>query len=35
MKDIGPMHCFLGMEVWQKDGHIFLGQGKVCSIYFE
>ena len=28
MKDIGLMHYFLGMEVWQEDGHIFLGQGK-------
>jgi hypothetical protein len=28
MKDIGLMHYFLGMEVWQEDGHVFLGQGK-------
>jgi hypothetical protein len=28
MKDIGLMHYFLGLEVWQKEGHIFLGQGK-------
>ena len=28
MKDIGLLHYFLGMEVWQEDGHIFLGQGK-------
>jgi hypothetical protein len=28
MKDIGLMHYFLGMEVWQEDGKIFLGQGK-------
>jgi hypothetical protein len=25
MKYIGLMHYFLGMEVWQEDGHIFLG----------
>jgi hypothetical protein len=25
MKDIGLMHYFLGMEVWQEDGDIFLG----------
>ena len=28
MKDIGLMHYFLGMEVWQEDVHVFLGQGK-------
>ena len=25
---IGLMHYFLGLEVWQELGHIFLGQGK-------
>jgi hypothetical protein len=30
MKDLGLMHYFLGMEVWQTDGEIFLGQGKYC-----
>jgi hypothetical protein len=24
MSDIGLMHYFLGMEVWQEEGHIFL-----------
>jgi hypothetical protein len=28
MSDIGLMHYFLGMEVWQEESHIFLGQGK-------
>eukprot|EP00253_Pinus_taeda_P007659 PITA_07659 len=28
MKDIGLMHYFLGLEVWQKEGHIFLGLGQ-------
>jgi hypothetical protein len=28
MKDIGLMHYFLGLEVWQQPGEIFLGQGK-------
>eukprot|EP00253_Pinus_taeda_P008953 PITA_08953 len=28
MKDLGLMHYFLGLEVWQKDGEIFLGQGR-------
>jgi hypothetical protein len=33
MTDIGLMHYFLGLEVWQGPGHIFLGQGKyVCDI---
>ena len=30
MKDLGLMHYFLGMEVWQDDGDIFLGQQKYC-----
>ena len=25
MKDIVSMHYFLGMEVWQEDGHVILG----------
>ena len=28
MKDLGMMHYFLGMEVWQTIDGIFLGQGK-------
>ena len=28
MKDLGMMHYFLGMEVWQSSDGIFLGQGK-------
>ena len=32
MKDIELMHYFLGMEVWQEDGHIFLGQGKYAVV---
>ena len=28
MKDLGMMHYFLGMEVWQTTNGIFLGQGK-------
>eukprot|EP00253_Pinus_taeda_P014591 PITA_14591 len=27
MKDMGLMHYFLGLEGWQKNGEIFLGQG--------
>jgi len=28
MKDLGLMHCFLGLEVWQKPSEIFLSHGK-------
>eukprot|EP00253_Pinus_taeda_P002863 PITA_02863 len=28
MKDISLMHYFLGFEVWQEEGHFFLGQRK-------
>ena len=33
MKDLGLMHYFLGLEVWQRKKDIFLGQGKY-TIYF-
>ena len=28
MKDLGLLHYFLGLEVWQKPGEIILSQGK-------
>jgi hypothetical protein len=28
MKDLGLKHYYLGLEVWQKRGEVFLGQGK-------
>jgi hypothetical protein len=28
MKELGPMHYFLGLEVWQSPKKIFLNQGK-------
>ena len=31
MKDMGHMHYFLGLEVWQKKGEIFLGQGRYAT----
>ena len=31
MTDIGLMHYYLGTEVWQEDGHVFLGQGKYVA----
>jgi hypothetical protein len=33
MKDIGLMHYFLGLEVWQQPGEMFLGQGSMQSRY--
>ena len=31
MKDVGLIHCFLGLWVWQGDGELFVGQGKYTS----
>eukprot|EP00253_Pinus_taeda_P016946 PITA_16946 len=31
MKDMGLMNYFLGMEVWQGDGELFVSQGKYAS----
>eukprot|EP00253_Pinus_taeda_P023903 PITA_23903 len=31
MKDMGLMHYFVGLEVWQKNGEIFLGQGRYAT----
>eukprot|EP00253_Pinus_taeda_P033165 PITA_33165 len=31
MKDMGLMYYFLGMEVWQKDGELFVSQGKYAN----
>eukprot|EP00253_Pinus_taeda_P006615 PITA_06615 len=31
MKDMGLMHYFLGMEVWQNDGEVFVSQGKYAN----
>jgi hypothetical protein len=28
MKNLGLMNYYLGLEVWQKHGEIFLGKGK-------
>jgi hypothetical protein len=28
MNDLGMMHYFLGLEVWQRTNEIFLSQGK-------
>jgi hypothetical protein len=34
MKDIGLMHYFLGMEVWQEEGHLS-GTREVCVRHIE
>eukprot|EP00253_Pinus_taeda_P031151 PITA_31151 len=31
MKDMGHMRYFLGMEVWQRDGEVFVSQGKYAN----
>eukprot|EP00253_Pinus_taeda_P033053 PITA_33053 len=31
MKDLGQMHYFLGLEVWQQKGEIFFGQGRYAT----
>ena len=31
MKDMGLMHYFLGLEVWQGDGEIFVAKGKYTT----
>eukprot|EP00253_Pinus_taeda_P036596 PITA_36596 len=31
MKDMGLMHYFLGFEVWQRDGEVFVSQGNYAN----
>ena len=28
MKDMGLLHYFLGLEIWQQEGELFVSQGK-------
>jgi hypothetical protein len=35
MKDLGLMHYFLGLEVWQSPERIFLNQGKYAVEIFK
>jgi len=28
MKNMGLLHYFLGLEIWQRDGELFVSQGK-------
>ena len=31
MTDLELMHYYLGMEVWQENGHVFLREGKYAA----
>jgi hypothetical protein len=31
MKDLGLMHYFLGLEIWQQEGETFLSLGKYAT----
>ena len=35
MKDLGRMHYFLGLEIWQQKGEIFLGQGRYATEFLK
>eukprot|EP00253_Pinus_taeda_P012596 PITA_12596 len=35
MTGLGLMHYFFKLEVWQEDGHIFMGQGKYAEDILE
>lgn len=35
MKDLGIIHYFLGLEVWQRPSEIFLSQGKYVVKLFK
>jgi hypothetical protein len=35
MKDLGMMHHFLGLEVWQRTNEIFLSKGKYTIEIFK
>ena len=35
MKDLGLLHYFLGLEIWQREGEMFLSQGKYAREILE
>ena len=35
MKDMGLLHYFLGLEIWQGDGKFFVSQGKYAREILE
>ena len=35
MKDLGLLHYFLGLEIWQRDDGLFVSQGKYAQEILE
>ena len=35
MKDLGLLHYFLGLEIWQWEGELFVSQGKYAREILE
>eukprot|EP00253_Pinus_taeda_P034538 PITA_34538 len=35
MKDLGLLHCFLGLEIWQRSDGLFVSQGKYAREILE
>ena len=35
MKDLGLLHYFLGLEIWQRKGEMFVSQGKYAQEILE
>ena len=35
MKDLGLLHYFLGLEIWQREGELFVSQGKYAQEILE
>ena len=35
MKDMGLLHYFLGLEIWQQEGELFVSQGKYAREILE
>ena len=33
MKDMGLLHYFLGLEIWEREGELFVSQGKYSGRY--
>ena len=32
MNDMGLLHYFLGLEIWKRDGELFLSQGNNANV---